>query len=145
MLNVLLSGAERRPEGDEMPDKGSKGGMTVEEAGRLGGKKVVQQYGPGHMAQIGRKGGEASPTKFQSGDSRTSQIASKGGHASGGNFANDPKRAAEAGRKGGEARSRVRRMAKERAQQGMEGETAPVQPEAAPETDKATEVEHPTP
>src|SRR6266480_4706016 len=96
-----------------MPEKG-KGGMTVEEAGRLGGKKVVSQYGPEHMAQIGRKGGEASPTKFQSGDARTSQIASKGGHASGGNFANDPKRAAEAGRKGGEARSRVRRAQKEK-------------------------------
>lgn len=97
-----------------MADKEKKGGMTVEEAGRLGGKKVVQQYGPEHMANIGRKGGEASPTKFQSGDERTSQIASKGGHASGGNFANDPKRAAEAGRKGGEARSRVRREAKQR-------------------------------
>ena len=95
-------------------DKEKKGGMTVEEAGRLGGKKVVQQYGPEHMAAIGRKGGEASPTKFQSGDARTSEIASKGGHASGGNFANDPKRAAEAGRKGGEARSRVRREAKQR-------------------------------
>ena len=103
-------------------DKEKKGGMTVEEAGRLGGKKVVQQYGPSHMASIGKKGGEASPTKFQSGDQRTSQIASKGGHASGGNFANDPKRAAEAGRKGGEARSRVRRMAKERQQSGGNGE-----------------------
>ena len=98
-----------------------KGGMTVEEAGRLGGKKVVQQYGPAHMATIGKKGGEASPTKFQSGDQRTSAIASKGGHASGGNFANDPKRAAEAGRKGGEARSRVRRMAKERAEAEASG------------------------
>ena len=87
--------ARRDLEGESMADKGSKGGMTVEEAGRLGGKKVVQQYGPDHMAKIGRKGGEASPTKFQSGDARTSQIASKGGHASGGNFANDPKRAAE--------------------------------------------------
>lgn len=97
-----------------MSEKEKKGGMTVEEAGRLGGRKVVQQYGPEHMASIGKKGGEASPTKFQSGDERTSQIASKGGHASGGNFANDPKRAAEAGRKGGEARSRVRRLAKQR-------------------------------
>lgn len=110
-------------------EKEKKGGMTVEEAGRLGGKKVVQQYGPSHMASIGKKGGEASPTKFQSGDQRTSQIASKGGHASGGNFANDPKRAAEAGRKGGEARSRVRRMAKERQQaSGGEEPTAAATP-----------------
>ena len=110
-------------------EKEKKGGMTVEEAGRLGGKKVVQQYGPEHMASIGRKGGEASPTKFQSGDARTSEIASKGGHASGGNFANDPKRAAEAGRKGGEARSRVRREAKKRQ---MEEEAATGLPTAEP-------------
>ena len=119
-----------------MAEKG-KGGMTVEEAGRLGGKKVVQQYGPDHMAQIGRKGGEASPTKFQSGDARTSQIASKGGHASGGNFANDPKRAAEAGRKGGEARSRVRRLAKEQPEpggdDGAEASAVTAEPEQNPE------------
>ena len=118
-------------------EKEKKGGMTVEEAGRLGGKKVVQQYGPEHMANIGRKGGEASPTKFQSGDARTSEIASKGGHASGGNFANDPKRAAEAGRKGGEARSRVRREAK-RKQMEEDGQAlattlAPVVEPIAPE------------
>lgn len=107
-----------------MVEDDKKGGMTVEEAGRLGGRKVVNQYGPEHMAKIGRKGGEASPTKFQSGDQRTSQIASKGGHASGGNFANDPKRAAEAGRKGGEARSRLRRIAKERAQSELQGREA---------------------
>lgn len=114
-----------------MADKENKGGMTVEEAGRLGGRKVVTQYGPDHMARIGRKGGEASPTKFQSGDQRTSQIASKGGHASGGNFAHDPKRAAEAGRKGGEARSRIRRLAKERAAQGLSEEAE--KPAPAPE------------
>ncbi len=108
-----------------MVDKG-KGGMTVEEAGRLGGKKVVQQYGPGHMARIGRKGGEASPTKFRPGEARTAEIASKGGHASGGNFANDPKRAAEAGRKGGEARSRVRRITAQREREEAEaGEELP--------------------
>lgn len=119
-------------------DKEKKGGMTVEEAGRLGGKKVVQQYGPSHMASIGKKGGEASPTKFQSGDQRTSQIASKGGHASGGNFANDPKRAAEAGRKGGEARSRVRRLAKERQAGGSSDE-----PTAAKPADASTEPTQP--
>ena len=124
-----------------MADKEKKGGMTVEEAGRLGGKKVVQQYGPQHMANIGKKGGEASPTKFQSGDERTSQIASKGGHASGGNFANDPKRAAEAGRKGGEARSRVRREAKQRQLEEENGNaTATTVTEAAEKpTDQPTQ------
>ena len=133
-----------------MADKESKGGMTVEEAGRLGGRKVVTQYGPDHMARIGRKGGEASPTKFQSGDQRTSQIASKGGHASGGNFAHDPKRAAEAGRKGGEARSRIRRLAKERAAQGLTGEIetkptddVPPAPAATPTTEDMPAVDQP--
>lgn len=38
----------------------SKGKMTVEEAGRKGGEAVVEKYGPEHMAEIGRKGGEHS-------------------------------------------------------------------------------------
>jgi general stress protein YciG len=37
-----------------------KGKMTVEEAGRKGGEAVVEKYGPEHMAEIGRKGGEHS-------------------------------------------------------------------------------------
>ncbi len=37
-----------------------KGKMTVEEAGRKGGEAVVEKYGPKHMAEIGRKGGEHS-------------------------------------------------------------------------------------
>src|SRR4051812_42733863 len=126
-----------------MAEKG-KGGMTVEEAGRLGGKKVVQQYGPGHMASIGKKGGEASPTKFQSGDARTAAIASKGGHASGGNFAHDPKRAAEAGRKGGEARSRVRRLQKEQ-QAAAENAGSTMEtsaPAAEPAKDETQPAEH---
>jgi general stress protein YciG len=38
----------------------NKGKMTVEEAGRKGGEAVVDKYGPEHMADIGRKGGEHS-------------------------------------------------------------------------------------
>jgi uncharacterized protein len=34
--------------------------MTVEEAGRKGGEAVVKKYGPEHMAEIGRNGGEHS-------------------------------------------------------------------------------------
>ena len=37
-----------------------KGKMTVEEAGKKGGEAVVEKYGPEHMAEIGRKGGEHS-------------------------------------------------------------------------------------
>jgi len=41
-------------------DDKDKGKMTVEEAGRKGGEAVVEKYGPEHMADIGRKGGEHS-------------------------------------------------------------------------------------
>ena len=41
-------------------DDKDKGKMTVEEAGRKGGEAVVEKYGPEHMAEIGRKGGEHS-------------------------------------------------------------------------------------
>ncbi len=41
-------------------DEKDKGKMTVEEAGRKGGEAVVEKYGPEHMAEIGRKGGEHS-------------------------------------------------------------------------------------
>jgi len=44
---------------DDKADK-NKGKMTVEEAGRKGGEAVVEKYGPEHMADIGRKGGEHS-------------------------------------------------------------------------------------
>ena len=44
---------------DNENDK-DKGKMTVEEAGRKGGEAVVEKYGPEHMAEIGRKGGEHS-------------------------------------------------------------------------------------
>jgi uncharacterized protein len=34
------------------------GGMTVAEAGRMGGRLVSEKYGPGHFEKIGRKGGQ---------------------------------------------------------------------------------------
>jgi general stress protein YciG len=37
-----------------------QGKMTVEEAGRKGGEALVEKYGPEHMSEIGRKGGEHS-------------------------------------------------------------------------------------
>ena len=43
-----------------MATQGKKpgGGMTVAEAGRMGGKLVSEKYGPGHFERIGRKGGQ---------------------------------------------------------------------------------------
>ena len=37
-----------------------QGKMTVEEAVRKGGEALVEKYGPEHMSEIGRKGGEHS-------------------------------------------------------------------------------------
>jgi len=45
--------AERRQEG-----KVTKGGMTVQEAGRKGGETVLQQRGPEFFSAIGKKGGQ---------------------------------------------------------------------------------------
>ena len=45
---------------DDKEDGKDKGKMTVEEAGKKGGEAVVEKYGPEHMAEIGRKGGEHS-------------------------------------------------------------------------------------
>ena len=83
----------------------NRGGMTVAEAGRLGGKRIVAVYGRAHMSRIGAVGGLQSPTRFKAGDAETARIASMGGSASGGNFANDRKRASEAGKKGGLAKA----------------------------------------
>ena len=53
------------------------------------------------VAEIGQKGGQASPTKFKSGDERTMQAGQKGGEAR----AHDRDvRSGELGRKGADAR-----------------------------------------
>jgi general stress protein YciG len=38
--------------------EGTKGGMTVQEAGRKGGNTVKAKYGPEFYSRIGQKGGE---------------------------------------------------------------------------------------
>jgi uncharacterized protein len=45
---------------DKEKDNKEKGKMTVSEAGHKGGEAVIDKYGPEHMAEIGRKGGEHS-------------------------------------------------------------------------------------
>lgn len=40
-------------------DGQNKGKMSVQEAGRKGGKAVFEKYGPAYMSQIGKKGGES--------------------------------------------------------------------------------------
>ena len=41
-----------------MAQKGSKGEMTVKEAGRKGGETTKQRYGEGYYESIGKKGGQ---------------------------------------------------------------------------------------
>jgi general stress protein YciG len=42
-----------------MAKEASKGGMSVQEAGRRGGSKVAAERGSSFYAQIGKKGGKA--------------------------------------------------------------------------------------
>ena len=49
--------------------------MTKKEAGRLGGKATAEKYGSEHMAEIGRKGAEATWTKYVLVPASTSQYA----------------------------------------------------------------------
>lgn len=39
-------------------ESSQKGGMTVQEAGHMGGTTVARKYGHEHFQQIGRKGGQ---------------------------------------------------------------------------------------
>lgn len=52
--------------------------MTVSQAGRLGGNRVKERYGPDYYGRIGRKGGRA--TSASRGPEYYSRIGSKGGN-----------------------------------------------------------------
>lgn len=43
------------------------GGMTVQEAGRKGGQRVLRQRGPEYFSRIGRKGGQKVRELIQAG------------------------------------------------------------------------------
>lgn len=47
--------------------------------GAEGGLATSEKYGPEFYEEIGRKGGEASPTKFKKGDRRASEAGRRGG------------------------------------------------------------------
>lgn len=53
-------------------------------AGREGGEKVAEERGSEFFSEIGKKGGEASPGKFEKGSERAREAGRKGGQASGG-------------------------------------------------------------
>ena len=49
--------------------------MTKAEAGRLGGKATAKKYGNEHMAEIGKKGAEATWEKYTLQPAGTSRFA----------------------------------------------------------------------
>src|SRR2546428_11973324 len=55
------------------------GGMTVAEAGRMGGRLVSEKYGPEFYERIGKKGGSSTATKY--GPEFFGRIGKKGGRA----------------------------------------------------------------
>src|SRR5216683_7891409 len=57
----------------------SGGGMTVAEAGRMGGRLVSEKYGPEFYERIGKKGGSSTATKY--GPEFFGRIGKKGGRA----------------------------------------------------------------
>jgi len=57
----------------------SGGGMTVAEAGRMGGRLVSEKYGPEFYEKIGKKGGSSTATKY--GPEFFGRIGKKGGKA----------------------------------------------------------------
>lgn len=58
-------------------DKMNPGGMSVREAGRKGGNKVKEKYGPEFYSEIGHKGGET--VLRERGPEFFSEIGHKGG------------------------------------------------------------------
>ena len=54
-------------------------GMSVREAGRLGGERGKAKYGPEYFEQLGRRGGQATKTKY--GPTHFENIGRKGGSA----------------------------------------------------------------
>jgi len=54
-------------------NQGSRGGMTVQEAGRKGGETVLQERGPEFFSQIGRKGGQKVRELIQAGKRSTNR------------------------------------------------------------------------
>jgi general stress protein YciG len=55
------------------------GGMTVAEAGRMGGRLVSEKYGPEFYEKIGKKGGSSTAAKY--GPEFFGRIGRKGGKA----------------------------------------------------------------
>ena len=92
---------------DKENDK-DEGKMTVEEAGRKGGEAVIEKYGPEHMAEIGRKGGEHSHGGHNNDDDdnnrgKSSNKKDNGGNSNRGLASADKETRERVAKKGGES------------------------------------------
>ncbi len=76
----------------------SGGGMTVAEAGRMGGRLVSEKYGPEFYEKIGKKGGSSTANKY--GPEFFGRIGKKGGKAVTAKYG--PTHFERIGRKGGQ-------------------------------------------
>ena len=76
----------------------SGGGMTVAEAGRMGGRLVSEKYGPEFYEKIGKKGGSSTANKY--GPEFFGRIGKKGGKAVTAKYG--PSHFEKIGRKGGQ-------------------------------------------
>lgn len=74
------------------------GGMTVAEAGRMGGRLVSEKYGPEFYERIGKKGGSSTASKY--GPEFFGRIGKKGGKAVTAKYG--PGHFEKIGRKGGQ-------------------------------------------
>ena len=74
------------------------GGMTVAEAGRMGGRLVSEKYGPEFYEKIGKKGGSSTASKY--GPEFFGRIGKKGGKAVTAKYG--PGHFEKIGRKGGQ-------------------------------------------
>ena len=74
------------------------GGMTVAEAGRMGGRLVSEKYGPEFYEKIGKKGGSSTASKY--GSEFFGRIGKKGGKAVTAKYG--PAHFEKIGRKGGQ-------------------------------------------
>ena len=74
------------------------GGMTVAEAGRMGGRLVSEKYGPEFYEKIGKKGGSSTAQKY--GPEFFGRIGKKGGKAVTAKYG--PGHFEKIGRKGGQ-------------------------------------------
>ena len=101
------------------------GGMTVAEAGRMGGKLVSEKYGSEFYERIGKKGGSSTAERY--GPDFFGRIGRKGGKAvsekyGAGHFE-------RIGRRGGQKVASLVERAKHLEQEGGEVPEAEVRPE----------------